>query len=139
MNWGKGIAITLALFMGFIIYLAVTLMSQNVDLESEDYYAREIAYEEEIQAMKNGQNGPEIKVEVQAEHVLVQLPDSVDYTDVLVLFQRPNNDKLDKQFELKGTRMLALDKTLFDKGTYQVEISYRSGGKPCLLKQKIDV
>jgi hypothetical protein len=137
MNWGKGITIVLALFMGFILYLAITLMSQNVDLESEDYYAQEIAYEDEIQAERNSQNGPEIKLNLTEEHVVIQLPDSVNYTQVEVAFHRPNNDKMDKSFQLKGTRMLALEKTLFEKGSYLVEISYLSDNKPCLIKKKI--
>jgi hypothetical protein len=49
MNWGKGIIIGMGLFMAFIIFLVVNLMMQKVDLESEDYYKREINYESEIQ------------------------------------------------------------------------------------------
>jgi hypothetical protein len=112
-------------------------MSQNVDLESEDYYAQEIAYEDEIQAERNSQNGPEIKLNLTEEHVVIQLPDSVNYTQVEVAFHRPNNDKMDKSFQLKGTRILALEKTLFEKGSYLVEISYLSDNKPCLIKKKI--
>lgn len=137
MNWGKGIAVVLALFIGFIVYLAVTLMSQNVDLESEDYYLREIAYEDEIQALKNGKSGDSVKLEVNENQVIVAVPTKEDYKDVLVEFKRPDNDELDKEFKIEGTTMLTLDKSLFKKGQYNVWITYLSEGKPCLQKEEI--
>ncbi|MEY3438013.1 MAG: hypothetical protein RL265_598, partial [Bacteroidota bacterium] len=53
MNWGRGIILAMALFMGFILFLVVNIMLHTVDLESEDYYKKEINYEQEITAMKN--------------------------------------------------------------------------------------
>jgi hypothetical protein len=42
MNWGKGIIVTMAAFMSFILFMVFTLLSKNTDLESEDYYKKEI-------------------------------------------------------------------------------------------------
>lgn len=137
MNWGKGIAIALALFMGFIIYLAVTLMTTNVDLETEDYYIRELSYEDEINAVKNAQEGDPVKLELKEEHIVVQVPQGESYKDVQIQFKRPDNDKLDKTFDIKGTKMMALDRSMFVTGEYKVEISYLNGDKPCLIKDKI--
>ncbi len=137
MNWGKGIAIALALFMGFIIYLAVTLMTTNVDLETEDYYIRELSYEDEINAVQNAQKSDPVKLDLQENHVIVQIPQDQPYKDVQVLFKRPDNDKLDKTFDVKGTKMMALDRSMFVPGEYKVEISYLNGDTPCLIKDKI--
>lgn len=137
MNWGKGIAIALALFMSFIVYLAVTLMTSNVDLESEDYYLREIAYEEEIQAERNARSGQPIILELKDDHVVIKVPDEEKYSEVQVLFKRPDDDTKDKSFELTNSKMMLLERNLFLKGAYSVEISYMNNNKPCLVKDNI--
>ena len=137
MNWGKGIAIALALFMGFIIYLGVTLMSQDVDLETEDYYLREMAYDEEIKAIQNANNGEKIKVKNEDEQIVVVIPSNEDYEDVLIEFNRPNNEKMDKEFKMEGTKTMVISYDILQKGRYNLTITYLSDGKPCLQKEEI--
>ena len=137
MNWGKGIAIALALFMSFIIYLGVTLMSQDVDLETEDYYLREMAYNEEIKAIKNANSGEKIKVKNEDEQIVVVIPSDADYRDVLIEFNRPNNDKMDKEFKMEGTKTMVIAYDMLQKGKYNLTITYLSDGKPCLQKEEI--
>lgn len=137
MNWGKGIAIALALFMGFIIYLGVTLMSQDVDLETEDYYLREMAYDEEIKAIQNANNGKKIKVKYEDEQIVVVIPSDEDYEDVLIEFNRPNNEKMDKEFKMEGTKTMVISYDILQKGRYNLTITYLSDGKPCLQKEEI--
>jgi uncharacterized membrane protein YiaA len=137
MNWGKGIAIALALFMGFIIYLGVTLMSQDVDLETEDYYLREMAYDEEIKAIQNANNGEKIKVKNEDEQIVVVIPSDEDYEDVLIEFNRPNNEKMDKEFKMEGTKTMVISYDMLQKGKYNLTITYLSDGKPCLQKEEI--
>ena len=45
MSLGKGIIIAMTGFIGFILYLVFTLMSKNTDLESVDYYKKEIEFQ----------------------------------------------------------------------------------------------
>ena len=137
MNWGKGIAIALALFIGFIIYLGVTLMSQDVDLETEDYYLREMAYDEEIKAIQNANNGKKIKVKNEDEQIVVVIPSDEDYEDVLIEFNRPNNEKMDKEFKMEGTKTMVISYDILQKGRYNLTITYLSDGKPCLQKEEI--
>lgn len=137
MNWGKGIAIALALFIGFIIYLGVTLMSQDVDLETEDYYLREMAYDEEIKAIQNANNGEKIKVKNEDEQIVVVIPSNEDYEDVLIEFNRPNNEKMDKEFKMEGTKTMVISYDILQKGRYNLTITYLSDGKPCLQKEEI--
>lgn len=137
MNWGKGIAIALALFMGFIIYLGVTLMSQDVDLETEDYYLREMAYDEEIKAIQNANNGEKIKVKNEDEQIVVVIPSDEDYEDVLIEFNRPNNEKMDKEFKMEGTKTMVISYDMLQKGKYNLTITYLSDGRPCLQKEEI--
>ena len=137
MNWGKGITIALALFMSFIIVLVVSLMSNKIDLESEDYYAREVAYEEEIQAIKNAQSSLPILLKQEEGKIVVQIPEGMKYTDVEILFKRPDDEKKDQLFKMDNSRMLVLENDLFSKGVYAIEISYLKDKEPCLIKESI--
>lgn len=138
MNWGKGIIVALALFVGFILFLVITLMRQDVDLVSEDYYKQEIDYEARIQKEQNGLNSTaKIKIVDQKSFVIIQLPDSIALTNVLVNLKRPNDEKLDKSFNIEGTKTFMLPKASLEKGKYDLTIEYTMNQKDCLLQQKI--
>lgn len=138
MNWGKGIIVALALFVGFILFLVITLMRQDVDLVSEDYYKQEIDYEARIQKEQNGLNSAaKIKIVDQKSFVIIQLPDSIALTNVLVNLKRPNDEKLDKSFKIEGTKTFMLPKASLEKGKYDLTIEYTMNQKDCLLQQKI--
>ena len=55
-NWGTGIVIGMTLFIGFIMYMVITMMTDknyDHDLVTEAYYAKDLAYQQEIDAEKN--------------------------------------------------------------------------------------
>jgi hypothetical protein len=138
MNWGKGIVIVLGSFMIFILVLAVILMRQNVNLESDDYYKKEINYEQEIVAMRNANElNEKVKVLVSDEYLTIQLPEQGDYAEITVNFQRPDNKKLDQSFSFNDTRSFLIEKKALTKGAYNVEISYTLGGTKCLQKETL--
>lgn len=137
MNWGKGIIIAMTLFMGFIVYLVVVLMSHKVDLESEDYYLREIAYEDEISALNAATKNEAIKVSTTETHVVIQIPTTGTYDDVQVDFSRPNDENLDRSYPIKGSKTLTIEKSELSLGQYNIEISYRDGNNNCLQKEKV--
>jgi hypothetical protein len=138
MNWGKGIVIAMALFIGFITFLVISLVSHTIDLESEDYYTREINYEQEITAMENG-NKLSAKIEIlsQAEFVVVKLPEKENLSKIQVIFIRPDNKKLDKSYLISGTKSYLIPKTDLTKGTYNVEVRFINNSTTCLQKETI--
>lgn len=138
MNWGKGIVIALTLFIGFISFLVVKIMSQDVDLVSEDYYKQEIDYEARIQKEQNGlNNAAKIELVDQEAYVVVQLPDSSSLTNVVLNLKRPNDKKLDKSFKIEGTKTFMLPKSSLEKGKYELTIEYTINGEECLMKKVI--
>lgn len=138
MHWGKGILLAMVAFMGFILYLAVTLMTQKVDLESTDYYKREMAYQDEIAAMSNASSlSNRIKVSKDKENILIQLPDSVVINRVDVSLRRPDNQKMDLNYTIENTMNFTINKSDLRKGVYQLELTYKVDGKDCLQKERI--
>ena len=55
MNWGVKITIGMGIFMLLILGMVTIAMRQNIELESEDYYARELVYEEQLQKFRNAE------------------------------------------------------------------------------------
>jgi len=139
MNWGKGIVIGMAAFMTFIIVLVVGLMMNRVDLESEDYYKREINYQQEITAQENA-NKLESNIEIisNKEFVIVKVPEG-EFKKIEIHLSRPNDQKMDKRFKIEGTKSFLIDKKDLEKGLYTVEISYLVDNKPCLQKESVTI
>lgn len=137
MNWGKGITVVMILFMGFIITLTSIMMRTSTDLESEDYYAREVNYEQEIQAQRNANELEKIGVAEDEEFIVLKVSETVEISAIKVLFIRPNNKKMDKTFEFQDSKTLLIAKKDLEKGMYKMEISYEHEGKPCLQKEEI--
>lgn len=138
MNWGKGIVIGMGLFIAFITFLVVNLVSQTVDLESEDYYKREINYEQEITALNNANQLEElVVVSTDNDYLVVQLPKEVEVANVEVRLIRPDDQKLDKTYAIRGTKSFLIDKSELKKGAYNIEIYYQSNSKPCMQKETV--
>lgn len=138
MNWGKGIIIAMALFIGFITFLVISLVSHTIDLESEDYYTKEINYEQEITALENGNKlNSKIVVLSQKEFVVVQIPEKENLTKIQIVFIRPDNKKLDKSYLISGTKSYLIPKTELTKGTYNVEIHFENNKTTCMQKESI--
>lgn len=138
MNWGKGIIIFMASFMTFILWMVFTLMSKNTDLESEDYYKKEIAYEQEIQAQRNANDAKEkVKISENKEFIILQFPVKEKIDTVSVEFFKPNDKKGDQLFAEVGTKTMMVDKKKLQKGVYLINIHYQIENKKFLQKEEI--
>lgn len=135
MNWGKGLMIGMALFMSFILYMVFTLMSKSVDLESEDYYKKELAYESEIAQMRNSSSlEDEVKIYKENDFVVVELPASLQVDKSFVEFKRPNNEKKDFDLTNKDSKRILHPLTRMESGLYKVNIQFSAEGKEYLVK-----
>ena len=138
MNWGKGIIIFMGSFMTFILWMVFTLMSKNTDLESEDYYKKEIAYEQEIQAQRNANDAKEkVKVSENKDFIILQFPLAEKIDTVSVEFFKPNDKKGDKLFAEVGTKTMMVEKNKLQKGLYLINIHYQIENKKFLQKEEI--
>ncbi len=135
MNWGKGIAITLALFMGFITYLVIQLVSHNVELETDDYYKKDIAYQDEITSMRNANALKEKPtISMTETHIVVQFPSELAFSKAQLHLKRPNDETDDRSYEIFGTSTFTLNKSELERGVYKLELSYIHKDKNYLQK-----
>lgn len=137
MNWGKGIALFLVLFIGFILTLAIILMQANTDLVGEDYYKKEIAYEDEIVAESNAKNSDaQIETESSAEGLFIHIKNVDSPEAVKIHLLRGNNQDLDISMPGDGAATFIERSKLID-GKYILTITWNKDGKAYQIKKDI--
>ncbi len=134
MNWGKGIAIALTLFVGFIATLVTVIVSQDVDLVSEDYYAQEVDFQTEINAIAAGNKESLLLFEQKKDQLVISVPEDVDTKNVSLQFYRANNKDLDKQFNIVNSKMMTISNQEFEKGNYSVRAEFQKNGHKVIQK-----
>lgn len=125
-TWGHGIFLTLAAFIGFIAYLVVGTFQERVDLTSENYYEREVAFEDERHELMAGDKLGEVSVNAVDGELQLQLP-ADNWGDVEVNFYRAENADLDfsSDFPSANNGLLTLEKPV--AGMWKIEIIASKG------------
>ena len=120
-NWGTGIVIGFIVFIAFIGFMVVTMLTDKKyehDLVTKEYYKAELAYQEEIDAEKNAQSLSEkINIRNNSDGITITFPKNFEPSNIIgtVSFYRPSNKKLDfdlpivisgNTFLIPGNRLL---------------------------------
>jgi hypothetical protein len=137
-SWGKGIVIAMSLFIGFIVSLSVILMTRQIDLDSEDYYKKEINYQEEINQLNNMNKlavSPEVVVKNNMLNIL--LPDKLPIEHAEIVLSRPDNSNLDQKFPIEGTQFFSIPLEKLVKGKYNYELKFEANKTSYLRKGEI--
>jgi hypothetical protein len=125
MNWGNGIVIGMSLFMAFILYMVINLMVTNVDLQSEDYYKKEIEYETEIAQLNNAnQLAEKVTLVRKDDYLFIQLPDSLDIRKSTIEFVRPNDMQDDQSLVGGSEKELIYPLSKLQDGMYDVHVQF---------------
>lgn len=143
-NWGNSLVIVMAAFMSFIlyfVYLMSTTESFSHDLVTEDYYAKEMLYQDEIDAETNTNNLAERFVSKRTDNGwLLVFPEELDLSKIKgkVFLYRPSNETLDFNLELKLTssHLLIPDNKMLG-GRWNITIDFMYEGTPYLYKEQI--
>lgn len=126
MNWGKGIAIFLISFIIFISTLAAILMNASADLESEDYYLKEIKFSEEITAQQNAKNERlSLSSEFDEDGLLLQIKGNASIELAKVRLVRPDDPKKDITKSFKGT-MVFISMNDLEPGLYKAIVEWEN-------------
>jgi hypothetical protein len=142
MNWGHKIAIVYGLFVAFMIGMLVMSMNYDNDLVTEDYYAKELAYQDKINA---GQNLVQADFDVEVKMIdgklkllFVHLPANQSVSGE-VTFYKPDNQKMDEThpiiMEANSSEMEISSKG--KKGRYKVQVNFELEGKRFYKEQEL--
>ena len=94
LNWGTGIAIVLTAFIIFILALVYLTTTAEADLVAPDYYKQELAFQDRIDASKNGAElSATLNVAQQNDQILITCDGTIEPAmhNGIVSFYRPDD------------------------------------------------
>ena len=144
LNWGVGIVITIACFIGFIMFFVIKMSTDKKydhDLVTEEYYKQELAYQDQIDAQQNSARlAKNIQVEVTAEAIQILVPSEKQNIKGEVNLYRPSNKKLDLEIpiSLENQQMLIPAEKLVE-GKYKLSINWKSNETTYLYKKDLQI
>lgn len=141
-NWGTGLVVAMALFIGFILYMVITMSTDkkfSFDLVTEEYYAKEMVYQKEIDAETNTNNLDEkIDFEILDNGLKLKFPTTFEASKIKgnVFLYRPSNEKLDFNLPLvlENSNVIIPGDNLID-GRWNIIIDWQYDGKPYMFKK----
>lgn len=139
-HWGHGVAIALAAFIGFILFMILVFPNgkQNSELISDNYYEDELTYQQVIDAKKNAEQLAEKPVYSQsANGIKLTFPSSINPEGKKINFVlfRTDDKNLDvkKEEVLDGTNSLQIPAKVISKGSYTLKVKWLENKKPYQL------
>lgn len=144
-NWGTGIVLAFIGFISFIMYFIITMNVDSKyehDLVTEDYYAEELDYQNDINKLSNSKRLNEnVSYKKTEEGLIITFPKDLDITKITgnVFLYRPSNKHLDfdKKISLSNPYLLIPDKRLVD-GRWNIKIDWQYKGNSYLFKESIN-
>jgi hypothetical protein len=143
MNWGNKLVvvfIVFGLFIGYLVYRAVTT---KYDLVSKEYYKDELRYQDKIDRIKNASKISEVKLEQDAEAVIIHLPqEQIGYAvsgDVFFYCITDDRNDYHTALQVDSTNRQIILKKALQKGAYELKINWQLGKELYYSEQKLQI
>ena len=143
-NWGTGIVLAFVAFIAFILYFVVLSFrdpASNHDLVTEDYYKKELKYQEDLDASGNLENiGGGVKTAITEKGLRIEFPEDMQPEKIkgTVSLYRPSNKQLDFEtpIQLSNNQLLIPESRLLD-GRWDIRVYWTYEGKPYLYRSRM--
>ena len=130
-NWGFWIAFSYCFFAAGVFTMVYISMSTNEDLVTENYYEKELKYQDHIEMVKttNALEG-RVDVEFSGDSVIFKFPNiaaNIHYSGSIYFF-RPSDKRGDFIHDVKvdSTNTQSLTTELFAKGFWRAKITWNA-------------
>lgn len=144
MSWGLRITVLYLAFVALIVTMVFVSANQSIELESKDYYAQELKYQQKIDALNNtNELTSSVNHVVNASDVLLNFPKDQAVNGIKgdVLFFCKYDSKKDKRVELSvnanGEQLIPF--SLLSPGKYTMKISWNVLGKDFYKESPITI
>ena len=139
MNWGTKLVIGMALFMGFIIFLATRMVISGNDdaLIDKNYYEKGLAYNGDYNKKKQAMQDSIIpEIDITPLGLALSFPVPVSYK---LSLKRLDNDSMDLIFEghTDEERCIEIPAEQLAKGTWFLSIEYAKDVQHYLFEKQI--
>ncbi len=142
LNWGHGIAITLGAFLLLNLIVIVFVFRQDVQLVTDNYYEKELKYEDDIVMMRNALNLPDsLKINLNNVTLEIFYPASLRNNDVKgnIHLYRPDQKKFDYNIAVKydSTGFQTINMAGKAPGKWKISILVNDGSIDYLFKEDV--
>lgn len=142
LNWGHGILIAIIVMVIAILLMVYQVMNEKIELVTEDYYPKELKYEEEIQKRQSTEalNG---KIQILTDDsIRIVFPSDFEQPQYIkgeVWFYKASNKSDDFRDSIHFGQNLTLTYPFekFTAGKYDVIIDWKYQGKSYYYKEPI--
>jgi hypothetical protein len=143
-KWSTGIVIAIAAFITFIMVMVVTMVSDNAynhDLVTDNYYQKELKYQDNIDATKN-LHKLEYPLVIQkvSDGMEVVFPKDLTPEKIKgkVFLYRPSNRALDSEIEINTNQhSLVISDEALVSGRWDIVIDFTYNNQKYFYKEQI--
>ncbi len=132
MSWGKKITVLYLSFVALIVTLVVLCFQQKVELETKDYYAQEIKFQDKIDAISNEKNlASTITHQLLENQIILNADTSLVSKDFegTINFYRPSDSSKDMNLKMNfNNNQQIINASVMIHGVYKMQLSWVSNG-----------
>ena len=144
LNWGYSIAIFYAVFMVIMITMVVKASKQGVDLVQENYYEKDLNYEQFRESRALGaalKDQIQITMDSHSKSLEISFPKDHEVQSGTVTFYRPSSTGLDRNFplELDKDYNQVIPTTDLLSGLWRLQLNWNSNNKAHHLEKIITI
>ncbi|MCK8520937.1 FixH family protein [Aquimarina sp. D1M17] len=141
-NWGTAIVLVFIGFISFIMYFVVHMNTNKKyehDLVTEEYYKKELAFQEEIDAEKNSRALlNDVSMKKTPQGLSIQFPQEKEFQKIsgVISLYRPSNKQLDFTIPitLQQNSMIIPDENMIE-GKWKITIDWEYENTRYLFKK----
>lgn len=143
-NWGHGIALFYGIFAVTLLSVVIKTTKYDHSLVTEEYYAKDLAYQEQYDKMENSNKLKQaVKVwKDEATHSLsISFPEELHNIEGEVTFYRPSNSEKDftVPFRLQDGNLLEYNTKDMLSGLWTIKIDWKAGQTPYYQEVYVDI
>lgn len=144
LNWGTSIVIAFVLFIGFIMFMVVQMMSKKDlehDLVVESYYQKELTYQDDLDSAQNAADlDKSVEIYKTREGLSIVFPSEFQPERLKgeVYFYRPSDKALDFRVKLETSQAeFVIPKSLIQSGRWNVNLKFSYQDKDYFIQKEI--
>lgn len=143
-NWGWGIAIFYTVFVLFLIANVLFSSLQRTDLVEDDYYEKELKYQDKINKIKRyNELAEKIEIIQTGNSLVIKYPKTFDKNLVKgkLHFYKPSNALQDRveNIKLNDNNLQIVDVSGFPSGFWRLKIDWSVGDSSYYLEKEIRI
>ncbi|MBK8660696.1 MAG: FixH family protein [Ignavibacteriales bacterium] len=141
-NWGHGIAIFLVIFILLNVAVVLYTFSQDVELVTDNYYEKELKYEDQLIRERRGMDLPDsLQFDLDGLNLVINYPPSLLKKSIAgnIHLYRPDQKKFDYniKIEYNSDGQQVINMTGKAPGKWKISITLNDGSLDYLFKKDI--